>query len=146
MEDHMNTCRLAVTASFSRGMPNFETIPPRPAVDHQWTLYHALPYGLLDGLNKPVVPDFFINITSVYETKLRALASHKSQQNWLDTSQDLNFYLLAMEEMSLEIGKLSGSFEHAEGWLRHSHLGFCKKDTDPLYTALLESYLINQDY
>src|SRR5213593_404561 len=30
MEDHMNTCRLVVTAAFARGMRNFETVPPRP--------------------------------------------------------------------------------------------------------------------
>lgn len=29
MEDHMNACRLAVTAAFTRGMQNFETLPPR---------------------------------------------------------------------------------------------------------------------
>ena len=31
MEDHTNACRLAVTAAFARGMPNFPTDPPRPA-------------------------------------------------------------------------------------------------------------------
>src|SRR6516225_3181846 len=29
MEDHTNTCRLAVTATFARGMPNFRTTPRR---------------------------------------------------------------------------------------------------------------------
>ena len=29
MEDHTNTCRLVVTAAFSRGMPNFPVDPPR---------------------------------------------------------------------------------------------------------------------
>ena len=31
MEDHENTCRLAVTAAFARGMPNFPTDPPTRA-------------------------------------------------------------------------------------------------------------------
>jgi LmbE family N-acetylglucosaminyl deacetylase len=30
MEDHMNACRLAITAAFARGMPNFPVEPPRP--------------------------------------------------------------------------------------------------------------------
>ena len=34
MEDHTNACRLAVTAAFARGMPNFPVTPPRPA-DHE---------------------------------------------------------------------------------------------------------------
>lgn len=146
MEDHMNTCRLAVTAAFSRGMPNFETIPSRPAVEHELTVYHALPYGLRDGLNRPVNPGIYINTTSVYETKLSALACHKSQQNWLDMSQRLNSYLSAMEEMSLEVGIMSGVYDHAEGWQRHSHLGFCSKDADPLRDALGENYLANMNY
>src|SRR4029453_9308541 len=32
MEDHTNACRLAVTAAFVRGMPNFPTDPPQSAV------------------------------------------------------------------------------------------------------------------
>ena len=46
MEDHMNTCRLAVTAAFSLGMRNFRTSPPRKAVDQDVAVYHALPHGL----------------------------------------------------------------------------------------------------
>src|SRR5205814_1697250 len=40
MEDHTNACRLAVTASFSRCMPNFRTIPPRAAAGGDVTIYH----------------------------------------------------------------------------------------------------------
>ena len=32
MEDHTETCRLAVTAAFVRGMPNFRTTPSRRPV------------------------------------------------------------------------------------------------------------------
>ena len=41
MEDHTNTSRLAVTAAFTRGMPNFKTVPPRPTADYDVTVYHA---------------------------------------------------------------------------------------------------------
>src|SRR5882724_34891 len=33
MEDHTNTSRLAVTAAFARGMPNFRTAPSQPAAE-----------------------------------------------------------------------------------------------------------------
>lgn len=141
MEDHINTCRLAVSAAFSRGMPNFETIPPVQAMYSDVTVYHALPYGLHDGMGKEVIPGGIVNTTGVYETKLKALSCHKSQQNWLDTSQRLNSYLAVMEGMSLEIGKMSGPFKHAEGWQRHSHLGFCSQEADPLFDALGKNYL-----
>ena len=84
MEDHMNTCRLAVTAAFTHGMPNFHTIPPRPTYAHDVTVYHAMPHGLCDPLRKPIIPDAFVNTTAVHATKLAALAAHPSQQGWLD--------------------------------------------------------------
>ncbi len=132
MEDHTNTSRLAVTAAFTRGMPNFKTVPPRPTADYEVTVYHALPHGLCDQLRRRIIPGAFVNTTSVHKTQLKALAAHKSQQNWLDVSQGMNSYLLAMEDMSLAVGRLSKKFKHAEGWRRHLHFGFCGPDADPL--------------
>ncbi|MCX6929943.1 MAG: PIG-L family deacetylase, partial [Verrucomicrobia bacterium] len=146
MEDHANTCRLAVTAAFARGMPNFKTAPPRPAADYETTVYHALPHGLCDELRRRVIPGAFANTNPVHKTKLEALAAHKSQQKWLDVSQGLNCYLLAMEDMSRTVGRLSRKFKHAEGWRRHLHLGFCGPDSDPLAEALGKNYLINKAY
>ena len=146
MEDHTNTCRLAVTAAFSLGMPNFRTTPARPAVEGDVTLYHALPHGLHDGLGRRVAPGSLVNIAPVYKTKLEALARHESQQAWLDVSQGLNSYLKTMEEMAREIGRFSRRFTHAEGWCRHSHLGFSAENSDPLKEALGTDYLINRRY
>ena len=65
------------------------------------------------------------------------LACHKSQQQWLDTSQGLNSYLETMHELLREVGTMSGRFEYAEGWRRHIHLGLCPPTADPLRDALL---------
>jgi N-acetylglucosamine malate deacetylase 1 len=145
MEDHTNTCRLAVTASFARGMPNFRTDPPYSAETYDCTVYHSLPHTLRDQLRQPVVPGAFVNTTDVHEKKMMALRAHQSQQNWLDVSQKLNSYLQAMEDISLAVGRMSKSFTHAEGWRRHLHFGFCGPDTDPL-TALGKDYMINEDF
>jgi LmbE family N-acetylglucosaminyl deacetylase len=146
MEDHMNTSRLAVSAAFTRGMPNFKTVPPLPPVDREVTVYHALPHGLCDQLRRHIIPGAFVNTTAVHKTQLKALEAHKSQQNWLDVSQGLNSYLLAMEDMSLAVGRLSKKFKHAEGWRRHLHFGYCSPETDPLADALGKNYLVNQAY
>jgi LmbE family N-acetylglucosaminyl deacetylase len=146
MEDHMNTCRLAVTAAFSRGMPNFKTTPARPVCNQDVTVYHAMPHGLRDGLRRRIIPGAFVNTASVHETKLASLAAHQSQQNWLDVSQGLNSYLQTMEDMSRELGRMSRKFKYAEGWRRHSHLGFCGENADPLADALKKNYLINRAY
>jgi LmbE family N-acetylglucosaminyl deacetylase len=146
MEDHTTACRLAVTAAFARGMPNFKTTPSRSAADYDVTLYHAMPHGLCDGLRRRIIPGAFVNTTSVHNAKHQALASHKSQQGWLDVSQGLNSYLLAMEDASLEVGRMSKRFKHAEGWRRHLHFGFCSPDADPLSQALGKKCLINKTY
>ena len=87
MEDHTETCRLAVTAAFCKGMPNFATVPPRPAVAGDVTVYHAMPHGLQTPLRQPVIPDVVIDTGSVHATKRAALAAHASQKDWLDATQ-----------------------------------------------------------
>jgi len=146
MEDHTNTCRLAVTAAFARGMRNFKTIPPRAVVEGEVTVYHAMPHGLRDGLRRRVIPGAFIDTTSVHAVKRRALAAHQSQRDWLDASQGMDSYLGVMEEMSLAVGKMSRRFKHAEGWRRHLHLGFSATDRDPLREAIGGDYLLNAEY
>lgn len=138
MEDHMITARLAVTAAFSRGMPNFPVDPPRPAVDHDVTIYHAQPHGNCDGMRRPVAPELFVDVTDLIEHKTQMLAFHDSQKSWLDKSQGMDSYLETMKNLLEQVGKLSGKFHYAEGWRRHSHLGFSGLDAMPLSQALTD--------
>ena len=132
MEDHSNTCRLAVSAAFSRGMKNFLTIPETATVTKTVTIYHCLPYGLQTPLREPVSADLYIDVTEVMDKKSEMLSCHKSQKEWLDVSQGMDSYLTTMEEQCSAIGEMSGEFKYAEGWRRHLHLGLCDVDTDPL--------------
>jgi LmbE family N-acetylglucosaminyl deacetylase len=136
MEDHTNTCRLAVTAAFCRGMPNFPVDPPRPAIDHEVTIYHAQPHGNCDPLRQPVVPELCVDVTSLMDRKAEMLVKHRSQKDWLDRSQGMDSYVTAMRELNGEVGRMSGRFQFAEGWRRHLHLGFSAADRDPLATAI----------
>jgi LmbE family N-acetylglucosaminyl deacetylase len=138
MEDHVNACRLAVTAAFARGMPNFPTDPLRPVVDQPVTLYHVQPHGNRDPLGQPVQPSLFVDVSSVLDQKATALACHRSQRQWLDASQGLDSYIETMKSLGREVGAMSGRFEYAEGWRRHLHLGFCSESADPLREALGE--------
>ena len=146
MEDHMITCCLAVSAAFSHGIPSFRTDPMREAFFHDVAVYHALPHGLCDPLRHPVRAEAYVNTTSVHERKRAALAAHESQKHWLDVSQGMDSYLASMDVMSREVGRLSGQFEHAEGWRRHLHFGFSKSEIDPLREALGEDYRIDASY
>jgi LmbE family N-acetylglucosaminyl deacetylase len=136
MEDHTNACRLAVTAAFARGMPNFPVDPPRPPVDQAVTVYHAQPHGNRDPLGAEVRPQLFVDIGEVLHRKTEMLSRHRSQRGWLDQSQGLDSYLQTMHDLMREVGRMSGRFEFAEGWRKHHHPGFCAPDADPLSAAL----------
>lgn len=137
MEDHTNTCRLAVTAAFTRGMPNFPVDPPREAVSEQVVVYHAQPYSNLDPLRQVVEPDLFVDVSDIVEAKVEMLSCHVTQKKWLDESQGLDSYLQTLRNLDRAVGKMSGEFEYAEGWRRRLHLGFSTHDEDPLANALV---------
>lgn len=143
MEDHMNACRLAVTAAFSRGMPNFPVDPPHAPVSQPVTVYHAQPFSHRDPLRRPVEPDFYVNVTEVLERKVEMLAKHASQKRWLDESQSHDSYLQTLRDLDEECGRMSGLFPYAEGWRRHLHLGFCGEKDNPLFDALHGKVLTN---
>ena len=146
MEDHTNTCRLAVTAAFSRGMVNFPVDPPRDATHSKVTLYHAQPYGNCDPLRQPIRPEIFVDVGSVHEEKTAMLAEHKSQKQWLDESQGVDSYLHTMRRLDEQVGQMSGHYDLAEGWRRHLHLGFCGPHDDPLSNSLAEHSFVDPDY
>jgi LmbE family N-acetylglucosaminyl deacetylase len=136
MEDHVNACRLVVTAAFCRGMPNFPVEPPVAAIEQEVTIYHAQPHGNCDPLCEPIVPGLFVDVTELLDRKFEMLAKHASQKLWLDESQGFDSYLAAMRKLNAEVGGMSGRFQYAEGWRRHLHLGFSANDVDPLSAAL----------
>lgn len=140
MEDHMNTSRLGVSAAFYRGVRLYRSRPPRQPTFRPVVLYHAMPYGLRDALRRPIRPDFCVDIGSVIDDKERLLACHQSQKLWLDESQGLDSYLKTMRDMSAEVGRMAGGLSFAEGWRRHSHLGFASPEADPLPELLAAHY------
>jgi len=146
MEDHTETCRLAVTATFARGLPNFTTTPRRAAWGGETAVYHAMPHGLCDPLGRRVEAGAYVDTAAVHPTKLAALGCHESQHGWLQASQGMNSYLREMERMSLEMGRRSGRFRHAEGWRQHAHMGFGPPGADPLREALGKKYRVNPAY
>jgi len=143
MEDHQNAVRLAVSAAFCRGMPNFVTDPARPPVAQEVTVYHAQPHGNRDPLRQLVWPELFVDISSVIDRKHDMLAHHRSQRDWLDQSQGMDSYLAAMVDNGHDVGAMSGRFAYAEAWRRRLHLGFCDAEADPLSQALAD-YIYRQ--
>ena len=138
MEDHETACRLAVSAAFSRGMPNLISDPPVDCYYTPVTVYHTQPVGNRPPLGELVVPQFYVDHTELIDTKEASLACHACQKVWLDESQGMDSYLQTMRDAGAELGRMSGQFEYAEGWRRHLHWGFCGPDDDPLRDALAD--------
>ncbi len=147
MEDHTNACRLAVTATFARGIRNFASTPRRAGWPGETTVYHAMPHGLQDNLRRRVTPGAFVDTATVQMKKLAALECHASQHAWLQATQGMNSYLRSMEAKSRTVGRMSRRFVHAEGWWRHAHMGFtATADADPLREALGKKYRVNPPF
>ena len=136
MEDLMIAARLAVTATFARGIPNYVSKPKRKPSLEPVTIYHAMPHGQCTPMREPVRPELYVNTTSSHAAKRAALACHASQKEWLDASQGQDNYLNVMDAFSRTLGSQSGKFPHAEGWTRHLHYGFGAEDDDPLREVL----------
>ena len=143
MEDHMNAAKLGYTAAFSRGMTNYITDPEREPILKNVSVYHAMPYGLHDSMNKAIIPDFFVDVETVLNNKRNMLALHNSQKKWLDESQGLDAYLETMIGMCEKVGEMSEEFRYAEGWRKHNNLGFCEIDANPLETILNKYIKVN---
>ena len=132
MEDHMIAARLAVTATFARGIPNYRSKPQRKPALEAVTIYHAMPHGQCTPMREPVRPEIYVDTAGVHAAKRAALACHASQKEWLDATQGQDNYLKTMDAFSLTLGKQSRRFKHAEGWTRHLHYGFGAEADDPL--------------
>lgn len=146
MEDHVNTGRLAVTAAFGRGMRNFKVVRPAPQTFQDVAIYHSMPHSMHDALRRPVIPGLFVNTSRYIETQRRMLACHASQKEWLDRSQGQDAYIEDLNFRSLHYGGRSGVFEYAEGWIRHSNVGFAPPDFNPLADALKSDVRINEEF
>jgi N-acetylglucosamine malate deacetylase 1 len=145
MEDHQNVCRLVVSAAFTRGMINFGA-DGAPVWGGETCIYHSMPHGLRDGLRNVVHPGQYVDISLVLAKKREMLACHVSQKEWLDKSQGMDAYLIEMEKMSAQVGKMSEKFRYAEGWRRRSHLGYGPEGWDPMSEALEAACIVDADY
>lgn len=138
MEDHQYAARLAVTATFVRGMPSYRPQPLATAYQDDVAVYHAQPHGNRTPMGEVVKPTHYVDVTKLSERKQLLLRAHASQGQWLDDTQRMGSYIDTMLDLNREVGSFSGRFEFAEGWRQHLHLGLSTSGFDPLREALGE--------
>jgi LmbE family N-acetylglucosaminyl deacetylase len=137
MEDHQNASRLTVTACFCRGMRNWISEPSLPPTSQDVYLYHGQPHSNRDAMRNLVVPSLFVDVTGKVETKEEMLRCHATQKEWLDVSQGMDSYLLAMRETCAQVGRMAPTpVEYAEGFRQHMHVGLSAEDGDRLSEVL----------
>jgi len=120
MLDHEITSLIVQTACFSAGIKNMDISDPVfEPIPH---LYYCDPIEGNDKMGRPVIPQFYIDITNEIETKEKMLGSHESQQSWLQSHHDSE-YILAMKRFSGKRGEEVGK-SYAEGFRQHLGHGY----------------------
>ncbi|MGH9173480.1 MAG: PIG-L deacetylase family protein [Vicinamibacterales bacterium] len=120
MSDHEMTSRLVRDACFNAPIPNYATRQwdPAPAIARIPHLYYVDPIEGTDYYGGEVEPEFVIDISSVFETKLEMLACHDSQRVWLRKQHGLDEYLESCRRWSRKRGERIG-VEYGEAFRQH---------------------------
>lgn len=137
--DHEETAKLVRMACFAAGVPLFPG--PTPATGEGVpTLYYADALEGKDKFGRPVVGDFWIDVTSVFDVRQQALACHASQREWLHSHHGADDYLEANRRFARVQGDRCG-VQYAEGF--RQHLGHGYPQTSVL-GGVLERFLRQQ--
>jgi LmbE family N-acetylglucosaminyl deacetylase len=120
MSDHEMTSRLVRDAAFNAPMKNFATHQwePAPIIDHVPHLYYVDPIEGTDYFAQPIVPEFYVDVSSTIDKKRAMLACHESQRGWLFRQHGIDEYLKKMDEWSRRRGAEIG-VAHAEAFRQH---------------------------
>lgn len=124
--DHEVASALVRNATFFAGVPNLKTErfgAFRP-VPH---LYYADPLEGKDLFGTPVEPTTVVDTSGVLDVKVRMLACHASQREWLLQQHGMDEYIEAMKAMGRARGALIG-VEQAEGFRQHLGHGYPQDD------------------
>ena len=127
MVDHEETSRIARSASFAFGCRNISPSPIRiPDAAVPW-LYYCDPIEGRDPLGQLVTPTTVIDITAEQTRKLKMLACHESQREWLRVHHGIDEYLEATRRHDALRGSLIG-VAAAEAFVQHRGHGYPQND------------------
>lgn len=138
--DHRTTCNIVESAAMVASLSNVPCdIAP---VEITPLLYHTAPLGFSDPIGGSAVPPhFFVNISSVFSTKMDMLSLHKSQIDLMKIMHKMDDFFGEMKRYSMDLGKMAG-FEYAEAFWQHMGGGFQKDSV--IQNELLEYLKINE--
>ena len=120
MADHETTRALVRDACFAASAVLYQTgaedpAPALPAIPH---LYFMDPVTGPDCDGRWIVPDFCVDVSSVFEMKRRMLEQHASQRDWLCKQHGIDDYIQQMEDATRAVGQRFG-VRYGEGFRRY---------------------------
>lgn len=137
--DHRTTSLIVEAAAM---VSSLDTVPvPEPPVEITPLLYHSSPLTLSDPLGSQIVPPhFYVDVTSVIETKKKMLGYHISQIDLMKHMHKMDDFFGFVLQGNKDYGKMAG-VEYAEVYWQHLGGGFQK---DPQVQNDLKEFLINK--
>jgi LmbE family N-acetylglucosaminyl deacetylase len=123
--DHRTTSNIVEAAAM---VSSLDTVPVNEKpVEITPLLYHTSPLTLSDPLGSQIVPPhFFVDVTSVIETKKKMLGYHISQIDLMKHMHKMDDFFGFVLEGNRNYGKMAG-VEYAEVYWQHLGGGFQKE-------------------
>jgi N-acetylglucosamine malate deacetylase 1 len=123
--DHRTTANIVETAAM---VSSLHTVPLKEKpVEITPLLYHTSPLTLSDPLGSQIVPPhFYVDVTSVIETKKKMLGYHISQIDLMKHMHKMDDFFGFVAEGNKNYGKMVG-VEYAEVYWQHLGGGFQKE-------------------
>jgi LmbE family N-acetylglucosaminyl deacetylase len=120
MDDHEATSRLVRDACFNASVPHYATHQWEPAkpIARMPYLYYVDPLEGVDLFGTPIIPQFYIDVSEVFETKREMLACHSSQREWLRVQHGVDEYLESQQRWGAKRGSEVGVAQ-AEAYRQH---------------------------
>jgi len=122
LPDHEETSRLVRNAAYIASVPNYDCGIPTTPTERFPYLYYWNASNLTDIFGRPLPLSCAVDISSVIATKVKMLACHESQREWLAFHNDWDEYLNNMKWHSAEDGKRINT-QYAEGFIQHRSTG-----------------------
>lgn len=117
MLDHEQVSLLGRAATFLYAAKNASEIPVPPGASVPW-LYYCDPVGAVDPYGNSITPTTVIDISATQQLKLKMLACHASQREWLAVHHGMDEYLEATKRHDADRGRLIGTAA-AEAFVQH---------------------------
>jgi N-acetylglucosamine malate deacetylase 1 len=135
--DHRATCNIVEAATMVATLPN---VPCKSApLEITPLLYHTAPLGSSDPLGgRTMPPHFYVDISSVMDTKMEMLGQHQSQIELMRVMHKMEDFFGEMKKQNSYFGEIAHC-DYAEAFWQHLGGGFQK---DPLLQDTISDYVI----